>query len=99
LENIISDKSIVSATKEQVSCEVKGEIVILSQSSGIYYGLNAVGAHIWNLIQKPMPVSNIREAVISEYEVEPDKCRRDIIDLLKELADAGLINVDAATHS
>jgi hypothetical protein len=36
--------STVVAAKDQVSCDLVGEAVILDMKSGIYYGLNPVGA-------------------------------------------------------
>ena len=85
--------SIVVATKDQASADLAGEAVILNLESGVYYGLDAVGARIWNLIQEPRTVNEIRDALLEEYEVEPDRCERDIVALLEQLADAGLIEI------
>ncbi len=85
--------SIVVAAKEQVSSALAGEAVILDVKSGAYYGLNEVGASIWNLIQEPKTVSEIRDAIVAEYEIEPEVCDRDLKELLKQLADKGLIEV------
>ena len=41
------------ATKDQVSCDLAGEAAILNIKSGVYYGLDPVGARIWNLMQEP----------------------------------------------
>ncbi len=49
--------------------------------SGVYYGLNAVGASIWNLLQQPRTVSEIRDAILGEYEAEPQQCERDLLTL------------------
>jgi len=93
LEHTILEGSIVVAAKEQVSADLSGEAVILNIESGMYYSLDKVGAHIWSLIQEPRTVNEIRAAVLREYEVEPDRCERDIVTLLEQLADAGLVEV------
>ena len=85
--------SIVVAAKEQVSSDLAGEAVILDFKSGVYYGLNEVGASIWNLIQEPKTVNEIRDAILEEYEVEPEQCDRDLKAILQQLADEGLIEV------
>ena len=85
--------SSVVAVKEQLSSELAGEAVILDVKSGVYYGLNEVGASIWNLIQEPKTVNEIRDAILKEYFVEPEQCDRDLKELLKQLADKGLIEV------
>jgi hypothetical protein len=45
------------------------------------------------LIQKPRTVGEIREVLVSEYEVEPARCESDLIALLQRLADEELIEV------
>ena len=91
LEDTILGSSIVVAAKNQVSADLAGEAVILNLESGVYYSLDDVGAYIWSLIQEPRTVNEIRDAILEEYEVEPDRCERDIVALLEQLADAGLI--------
>ena len=98
MAGITSLRSIVVTGKDQVSCDLGGEAAILNLSSGVYYGLDAVGARIWNLIQEPRNVSDIRDALLKEYDVDPDRCERDLLALLHDLAAGGLIEVrdDAA---
>lgn len=90
----ISGSSRVVAIKEQVSSDLSGEAVILNLKSGVYYGLNAVGSSIWNLIQQPKTVNQIREALLAEYDVEPEQCDRDLHTILTDLIGAGLIEVE-----
>ena len=93
MERMISMNSSVVATSEQASSDLKGEAVILSLKSGAYYGLNAVGASIWNLLQEPRTVSEIRDILLAEYEVEPEQCDRELLALLQQLEAEGLIEV------
>src|ERR1700676_797883 len=89
----LSVQSVVVATKDQVSCDLGGEAAILSIRNGVYYGLDPVGAQIWNLLQQPHCVAEIREAVVQEYEVDPERCERDLMALLERLLLEGLIEV------
>jgi len=84
---------VVSRTREQVSCDVGGEAAVLNLANGAYYGLDAVGARIWNLLATPKTVSQIRDALLEEYEVVPEHCERDLWRFLSELAEEGLIEV------
>jgi hypothetical protein len=93
LAGLISEHSTVVAVKDQVSADLAGEAAILNLKSGVYYGLNEVGARIWQLIQKPTTVTTIRDTLLEEYEVESDSCGRDLLALLQDLATAGLIEV------
>src|ERR1700682_4994465 len=89
----ISDRSVVVATKDQVSCDLAGEAAILNIKSGVYYGLDPVGARIWNLVQEPRAVVDIQNTITSEYDVEPDRCARDLFGLFEKLLAEGLIEV------
>jgi hypothetical protein len=44
-----------------------------------------MGARIWNLIQAPMAVDEVFTTILAEYDVEADRCQRDILALLEEL--------------
>ncbi len=90
---MISECSTVVVTTDQVSADLSGEAAILNLKTSTYFGLNTVGASIWKLIQEPKKVTEIRDAIIEEYDVEPDRCERDILELLLELSKHGLIEV------
>ena len=95
MSGTLSDTSIISLAPEQLSCELDGVIAILNFSKGHYYGLDGVGARIWELLQEPRSVADIREKITAEYEVDSDRCREDLIKLLKQLLDAGLAEVQS----
>ena len=99
LERTISECSMVVAAKDQVSADLSDEVVMLDLESGVYYGLDAVGARIWSLIQEPRAVGDIRDTLLEEYQVEPNRCERELLALLRELAAKGLIEVQDATDA
>jgi hypothetical protein len=90
---IISERSTIVVTKDQVSADLSGEAAILNLKTSTYFGLNTVGASIWKLVREPKTVSQIRDAIIQEYDVEPDRCEHDILELLQELSKHGLIEI------
>ena len=92
---MVSGDSTVVAAKDQVSSDLGGEVAILDLKAGVYYGLDTVGARIWSLIQEPRTVNEIRDILLEEYEVEPERCERDLLVLLQRLADERLIEVEA----
>lgn len=87
----------VVATKNQVSCDLAGEAAILDLQSGIYYGLDAVGARIWELIQEPKTVTEIRDALLEEFDVEPERCHNDLVALLEQMSENKLIEIQNAS--
>ncbi|MBE9038100.1 lasso peptide biosynthesis PqqD family chaperone [aff. Roholtiella sp. LEGE 12411] len=91
---MVTGHSRVVVAKEQISSDLAGEAVILNLKSGTYYGLNAVGASIWNLIQQSRTISEIQDALLAEYEVEPEQCDRELLVILQQLEEQGLIEVN-----
>lgn len=89
----ISDETKVCVSDQQVSTEVGGEAVILNFDAGAYYGLDKVGARIWELLRSPVTVPELCDHVTAEFDVERGRCESDVRALLSELADAGLIDV------
>ncbi len=93
LDCTLSNFSTVVVAKEQCSSELEGETVILNTKSGVYFGLNSVGASIWSLIQEPRTVNDVLDAIESKYEVETSQCESELLALLQELQTQGLIEV------
>jgi hypothetical protein len=87
--------STVVVSPHQVSTSLGNEAVILGADAGQYFGLNEVGARIWELVQTPVLVSAICETVCAEYEVAPENCERDVLELLGDLRAKGLLDVRA----
>jgi hypothetical protein len=54
-----------------------------------------VGARVWQLLAEPRSVSSVADAIVSEYDVDRTRCQADILVLLEELLDQGLIEVRA----
>jgi len=52
-----------------------------------------VGSFIWKLIQDPISVKEIKEAILKEYDVDEETCENDLQELLGDLLDKGLIEL------
>lgn len=91
----ISLDSTVSLSDEQVACELQGEMVVLSLADGEYYGLNPVAAAVWRHIEKPMRVSDLRDALLDEFSgVTEERCTAELSRLLAELRNLRLVRID-----
>jgi|WetSurMetagenome_2_1015567.scaffolds.fasta_scaffold690238_2 hypothetical protein len=85
--------SVVVAAQNQVSTGLEGEVVILNLQSGVYFGLKGVGARIWDLIKEPLPANAICEAILSEFDVNREQCEQDVLKILENMRESGLIEV------
>ncbi|MBD2663430.1 hypothetical protein B6N60_03316 [Richelia sinica FACHB-800] len=99
LESQILDSSVLVAVSEQVSSDIGGEVVILNLKSGVYHGLNEVGARIWSLIQEAKTVQEVKATLLQEYAVEQEQCDREVQELLQQLQAAELIEVKNETFA
>lgn len=95
----ISRTTVIVASERAISSDLAGEAAIIDFKSGSYYGLDEVGATIWKLIAEPRTVSEICDAVVAEYEVDPEVCERDVLALLGKLAASGLIKTGDVSAS
>ena len=93
MKKSILPESIVVVSKHQISCDLAGEAAILELKSGTYFGLDEIGATVWNLIAQPRRVVEVRDALIDQYDVEAERCGRELIELLDELQERGLIEI------
>ena len=71
-----------------------GFAAILNLKTGVYYGLDDIGASLWRMLNEPRRVDELVEALLGEYEVDREECQRDVIALLGELAVRGLVEIN-----
>jgi len=90
---MLSKGCVISVADSSVSADFEREAIILNSNTGLYYGLENVGARVWSLLQKPITVLELIETVASEYEVETERCENDLNILLEEFVAEGLVEV------
>lgn len=87
---------IVSRRAELIETEVDGELVALHIDNGTCYGFNGTATRIWGLIEQPRRLSELREDLVREFDVDLETCERQLRELLKELEADGLVELAAA---
>ena len=70
------------------------EAVLLDLASEHYFGLNAVGTRVWRLLEQDPDVQAAFATLLTEYDVAPEQLERDLLVLLEQLSQAGLVTVD-----
>lgn len=83
----------VVTSEEQVSCELDDDAVVLSLRDGVYYGLNPVAARIWAMLGSPMRLGEIRDRLLDEYDVDAERCTRDLLEVVQQLLDWKLVDL------
>ncbi len=88
---VLADDSRVVVASFLLSRVVSEEIIVFAPRTQRCYGLSSVAARIWTLIRKPAAVRELRNRLVDEYDVEPDRCGRDVLAVLAQLSAQGLI--------
>jgi hypothetical protein len=91
----LSDK--LTIPPQVMARQVGEETVILDLASGTYFGLDPVGARIWQLLAEGGTLAEVCETMLSEYEVSQEEIERDVIRLAEELSAKQLIIAGAAS--
>ena len=65
--------------------EFDGETVMMNKSLDSYFGLDEVATRIWQIIEKQHTIFEIRDILISEYDITPEQCLNDIQPFIEKL--------------
>ena len=94
--NYVAEDMIVTRRGELLEAEVDGELVALHVDNGTCYGFNGTATRVWAMTEQPIRVSAIRDALLGEFDVEPETCEREVRDLLRDLERDGLVELKPA---
>ena len=75
--------------------ELAGEVVLLNLQSGVYYGLDAVGSRVWQLLMQSRGVDDVCATLLDEYDVSAEAVRADVQRLIGELSEKGLVILES----
>ena len=86
-------ESVVSRNPQIISSKMDDEVVMMSIEKGNYYGLNRVGSEIWEKLTEPIKVAGLCDRLLHEFDVEKERCEREVITHLDKMVNEGLILV------
>ncbi|MEA2115476.1 MAG: PqqD family protein [Thermodesulfobacteriota bacterium] len=75
------------------SQEVDDEMVLLDMTSENYFGLDAVGSDIWQLLHDGKTLQEAQDALFEMYDVDPKVLVKDFLDFVKKLKESGLVKI------
>jgi hypothetical protein len=91
----VSLDSRVTVHPDVVFRELDGEAVILHLGTGLYYGLDAVGTRMWQVLAEHGDLGVALDVLAAEYDVSRERLRADLVRLVEALCDKGLVRVTA----
>ncbi len=75
--------------------ELADESVLLNLDTGTYFGLDAIGTRLWNLVAEQNSTPSIIETLLAEYDVDEPRLQKDVVRLIDQLLAKGLLVTDA----
>ena len=86
-------ETIVCASANQVSTRVGDDAVVLDLDGSVYYELDPVGARVLELVEGPVPLAAVVDAIVGEFDVTRETAGADLLELVAELAERRLVEV------
>jgi hypothetical protein len=84
-------KDRVSIPAPVMARDVGDETVILNLDSGVYFGLERVGARIWQLLGEGRTLAEVCDVIEKEYDGAREDIERDVLALVESLHAHNLI--------
>ena len=69
------------------------ESVLLNLETERYFGLDATGTRMWQLVTTLSNIDAAYQELLAEYDVEPEQLRANLAELLDRLVENGLLQV------
>ncbi len=89
----IEASSLITRSGDHISSHLDDELVVMSITSGKYYGLDPIAEQIWQLLEQPRNVGEICAWVLKRYQVGERQCESDIRALLQKMLRENLITL------
>lgn len=90
---VIGLDAVVTPSDDAVFRELDGQSVLLNLATGMYFGLDAVGTHVWQLAAADGSLRAVRARLVDQYDADPSTIERDLLALAETLVAKGLWSV------
>jgi hypothetical protein len=93
-EQVIREDTVITRSVDFATADMEDETVMVSIENGKYYGMDPVGSRIWELLSEPQSLADLVKALCGEYEVEPERCKADVLVFLNYLRGEDLVRLE-----
>ena len=90
---MITLETTVRSTPSHTTVDLRDDAVVLDLSTKIYYSYNGVGQQIWTMIHDPVRVAAVRDRLVERFDVDAERCERELVAFLEKLEAQGLVTV------
>jgi Coenzyme PQQ synthesis protein D (PqqD) len=87
-------QSIISRNPEIIHSMMDDEVVMMSVNQGLFFGIDAIGTHIWNLLETPTRVEDLIEKLVAHFTVDWAVCENDTLVFLNDMLTKKVILIE-----
>jgi hypothetical protein len=84
----------VKISDSVLSQQINNECVLLDMDSEQYFGLDDVGARMWQVLSEDGDTEKALATLLAEFDTDEKTLRQDLIKLITELGNEKLISIE-----
>ncbi len=92
----ISDRHSINLAPDVLIQELSGESVLLNLNTEEYFGLDEVGSRMLSVLTSTGSIQEASDRLLQEYDVEPAQLQTDLINLIDQMVNHGLVAIISA---
>lgn len=89
----IKADSMISRTTHVIFSKLDDELLAIDSQAGYCYSMNETAGRVWDCISSPVSITEICSRLCAEYSVDNEVCKAEVILLLQEWSQVGLIQI------
>lgn len=91
---MLTDTSKIIVNSQVAYTAMDDELVMMIPGNSSFFGINAIGSEIWDLLQTGVTApSTIYEHILQHYEVDQSQCVADVNQFLEALMKQGIVSL------
>jgi hypothetical protein len=91
--------SVIQRNPEVIAAEADQDLIMVSFTTGHYYGISEVAREIWDAIERPKKVADLVDHLTTTYDIDSSACKDQTLSFLEALFDEGLLQVKDGSAS
>ena len=90
--------SVAERNPAMIFTDLDDTVVMMDADKGMYYELDPIATRVWTLLETARSVAAVCDVLAGEYDVSSEVCRRDVLALLRQARELGIVEVRAPAH-
>ena len=91
-------ESVAERNPAMIFTDLDDTVVMMDADKGMYYELDPIATRVWTLLETARSVAEVCDVLAGEYDVSSEVCRRDVLALLRQAQELGIVEVRAPAH-